>query len=371
MVLSADHLHRLRLIRTPNVGPVLFRQLLGRYGSAQKALEALPHLNATRKTPLVPPPMGVIEQELATLKRLNARLVFEDMETYPALLRHTPDAPPVLTVRGNPDLLTLRQVGMVGTRAASAAGLRFTHELAMALGSGGWNVTSGMARGIDTAAHTGALAAGGGTIAVLGGGVDHIYPPENKTLYERLCAEGAVVSEYPLGAPASSAHFPRRNRLIAGMSQGIVVLECDRHSGSLITAQYAGDYGREVMAVPGHPSDPRARGPNHLIKQGALLVEGAEDVLTHLNALPLLPQRPARAFVREGEDTLPPPSLPSTEEADTADTFTHLLGATPVELDTLIRQSGLPEAEVTARLTDLELEGRLERLPGNRVRLTG
>ncbi|MBI1363407.1 MAG: DNA-protecting protein DprA [Proteobacteria bacterium] len=371
MVLSTDQIARLRLIRTPQVGPVLYRQLLAKYGNAQKALAALPELSRGRKVPLKAPSTESVERELQTLQKIGARFVFDDDDDYPALLHQISDTPPVLTALGNPALLNRKQIALVGTRGASAAGQRFTTELARALGDAGWCVSSGMARGIDTAAHTGALDTPGGTIAVLGGGIDHIYPPENAPLYHQLAQKGCLLTEYAPGAPANASHFPRRNRLIAGMSHAVVVLECDRHSGTLITAQYAGEYGREVMAVPGHPSDPRAKGPNHMIKQGALLVESAEDILSHLDALPdLLAYAPTPRQIRlytreEDEQSL----LFDDPTPATSGDFETLLGTTPVEMDTLIRQSGLSEAEVASRLTVLELDGKLERLPGNRVRL--
>jgi DNA processing protein len=265
----------------------------------------------------------------------------------------------------------------VGNRNASAAGLAFTSTLATELAHAGFSITSGLARGIDTAAHAGALAAQKPTIAVVGGGVDVIYPEENRALHASITAAGCVVSEAPLGAVPTPSLFPRRNRIIAGLSYGVVVTEASRHSGSLITSTCAGEYGREVFAVPGSPSDTRAAGPNHLIKQGATMIESAQDILSILQPQLAFSPQPHTRYTREthinttplalfDEPIAPEPALLSSAveispSAAPAERLYHLLGSAPVAVDELIRKSNLPETEVLIALTELDLEGRLTR----------
>ena len=282
---------------------------------------------------------------------------------YPEPLAAIADPPPVLAVRGRAASLLAESVAVVGARNASANGMHFAERLAADLGAAGLTVVSGMARGIDARAHAGALATG--TVAVMGGGVDVVYPKENRALFERLLAEGAVASEAPLGTVPLGRHFPRRNRIIAGLARGVVVVEGAARSGSLITARLALEQGREVMAVPGSPLDPRASGPNRLIRQGATLVEGADDVLEALaeGGRPMLGE-PRRPWPADGAI-----SAPEEDEApaDARETVTQLLGSSPVPVDMLVRQSRLTPAMVATILLELELAGRLERHPGNRV----
>jgi DNA processing protein len=304
-------------------------------------------------------------REMEALARLGGTWLHLGAPGYPPLLALVEDAPPVLAVLGDASVLLRRQVGVVGARAASASGRRMAEELAAGLTMAGIVVTSGLARGVDAAAHCGALNAHGRTAAVVAGGLDQPYPPENAGLQARIAAEGgAVVAEAPLGVAPLARHFPRRNRIVAGMVLGVVVVEAAQRSGSLITARLALEAGREVFAVPGSPLDPRARGSNDLIRQGAHLVETAEDVLANLPASP----RDAPLF-RARPD--PPEPTPAIEEvpapSDAAGQILEMLGPTPVGVDDLVRRCHLSPPAVRAVLLDLELSGLVEALPGDRV----
>ncbi len=350
---------KLRLLRTPGIGPVTWRQLLARFGSADAAIEALPQLarRGGGEPPRVPEATQV-ERELATIARLGARLLFLDDPGYPPLLAELDNAPPALIVRGDLALLQRPAVAVVGARNASAAACRFARQLAFELADAGATVVSGLARGIDTAAHVGSLPA---TVAVIAGGIDVVFPPENAELQERVAREGLLVAEQPPGTEPRARHFPYRNRIIAGLAQGTVVVEAAPRSGSLITARLAAEAGREVMAVPGSPLDPRAQGCNLLIREGATLVQNAADVMELLR--PIDP-RAVRAPVARFEAS-PPEDASDTDRR----TITGLLGPVPVGVDELIRQSGLAPAVVQTVLLELELGGRLERHAGGRASL--
>lgn len=367
----AEALARLRLARTEGVGPQTWRRALARFGSAEAALAALPRYPAPRGgPPLRPPSEAEAAREWEAVARLGGRFLFLGDSGYPRLLALAEDAPPVLAVLGDPALLSARQVAVVGARNASAAGRRIAEELAEALARAGVVVTSGLARGIDAAAHEGALR-GGRTIAVVAGGLDQPYPPEHAALQARIADSGAVVSEAPLGTAPLARHFPRRNRIVAGLALGVVVVEAAPRSGSLITARLALEAGRELFAVPGSPLDPRCRGSNDLIRQGAHITESAEDVLAHL------PEAPREAPLIEprldwGEPAHPPPPPPEPPCApqDTSQVI-ELLGTAPMPVDEVVRRCHLSPSVVQAILLDLELAGRVEMLPGNRVALTG
>jgi DNA processing protein len=352
---------RLRLIRTPSIGPVSYRQLLQRFGSADAAIAALPDLarrGGGRAAPPVPD-VAVVERERAAVARLGARYLFLGDADYPTLLAELNDAPAVLTVRGDAALLSRPSVAMVGARNASAAARRFARTLAHDLAREGWSVVSGLARGIDTAAHEGAMP---GTVAVIAGGIDVVYPPENAALQERIAQEAVLVAEMPPGTEPRARHFPHRNRIIAGLALGTVVVEAAPRSGSLITARLAGEAGREVMAVPGHPGDPRAQGCNGLIRDGATLVQNAADVIEQVRPIDARAVRsPASGFAG------PPPQDASDRERATV---TALLAPMPVPVDEVVRQSGLSPAVVQTVLLELELAGRLERHAGARVSLS-
>lgn len=368
-MLTAPLLAQLRLARTSGVGPVGYRRALARYGSAEAALDAFAHWG--RKGEVLAP-LPLIERELEALSKAGGTLLLLGTPEYPHALAQLPDPPLVLSVLGDASLLCKRQVAIVGNRNASAAGLNWTRELATALAQAGVGVTSGLARGIDTAAHQGALHANGATIAVVAGGVDHLYPPENKTLRDEIIGHGAVVSEQPFGMVPTAQLFPRRNRVIAGLSLGVAVCEAMKSSGSLITAQCALDYNREVWAVPGSPTDPRAGGPNWLLKNGAVLVEGAADILAGLPAAPAPYVAPAQqpsllAEVEAVMDDAPEIDAGAAPAPARARVYA-LLGSAAVTADELVRASGVDEASVALLLADLELDGHATREPDGRWR---
>ncbi|WP_375271980.1 DNA-processing protein DprA [Sphingomonas sp.] len=364
-ITDADALARVRLIRTPSIGPVSFRQLLARFGTAAAAIEALPDL-ARRGGGRVPAVTDgdVARREMETVARIGARYLFLGTSDYPALLAELSDAPPVLTVRGDLSLAARDTVAMVGARNASAASCRFARGLAQETAQAGAVVVSGLARGIDTAAHEGALTTTNGpaTIGVIAGGIDVAYPPENARLQERIAQEALLVAEMPPGTEPRARHFPHRNRIIAALSLGTVVIEAAPRSGSLITARLAGEAGREVMAVPGHPSDPRAQGCNGLIRDGAVLIQSAADVLEQIRPIDL------RASVRAPAAAWGAPPPEDASEAERR-RVTDLLGPVPVGVDELVRQAGLAPAVVQMVLLELELGGRLERHAAGRVSL--
>lgn len=352
---------KLRLIRTAQIGPVGYRQLIARFGSAAKALDALPDLvQRSGGRRFVIAPSAMIEAEIERVARLGARHLFVDDPEYPGLLAELDNAPPVLTLRGDIALLQRRSVAMVGARNASAAGCRMAQTMAQALGRSGIVVVSGLARGIDAAAHRGSLDTG--TIGVIAGGIDIVYPPEHAELQERVAAEGLLIAEMPPGTEPRARHFPHRNRIIAGLCAGTVVVEAVPKSGSLITARLAGEAGREVMAVPGSPLDPRSRGCNQLIREGANLVQDASEIaelvapLDH-RALSASPLAPHFDFISDAGD--------AERKA-----VNELLGPNFASVDDLVRMSGLPAAQVQMVLLEYELAGRLERGAGARVRLT-
>jgi len=346
----------LRLYLSENVGPATFFRLIERYGSAAKALDALPEL-ARRggKKQFKPYPREAAEKELAALAKIGAKLLTADDPAFPEALRAL-EIVPLLTVWGDTSLLTKPSVAIVGGRDASLNGRKIAHGLASDLGNAGFVVVSGLARGIDTAAHRGALETG--TVAVLAGGVDQIYPPENAELHARIAAQGCLVSEMPPGMVAQAQHFPRRNRIVSGLAQGVVLIEAKLKSGSLITARLALEQGRELFAVPGSPLDPRSQGCNDLIKQGAALVETAEDVISALNILPLPVKKPAPAAQMDDKNL-----------GDAQKSVLALLNITAVKVDEILRQCQLSPSTLSLVLLELELAGRLERHPDQSVSL--
>jgi DNA processing protein len=353
----AERLAWLRLARAETVGPVAFRHLVQRCGSATKALDSLPALAArggSAKSPRVPSEAEALA-ELEAGEALGAQLLCVGEPDYPERLAALDPPPPVIWALGHTELLTKPSIAIVGARIASAAGQRFARTLAQDLGGAGYVVVSGMARGIDAAAHEGALEAG--TVAVLAGGVDDVYPPEHLDLYERLCRDGCVVSESPIGRRAQAKDFPRRNRLISGLAIGVVVVEAELRSGSLITARLAAEQGREVFAVPGSPLDPRTRGTNDLIRQGAVLCEGIDDILRELEG-PLPRHRSAAPA--------PQPAEASDDEVDALrERIASLLSPAAVSRDELVRITGAPAAAVYGALVELSIAGRAELRPGN------
>jgi len=355
---DAERRDWLRLARTENVGPVTFDQLVRRFGTAGKALAALPNLARRGGRAIRLASEAAIDKELADGAALGARLVASCEQAFPQALAALDPPPPLIWARGRLELLDCPCVAIVGARVASAAGQRFARGLAADLGQSGHVVVSGLARGIDAAAHEGAMSTG--TVAVLGGGVDDIYPPEHASLYGRIAEAGCVVSESEPGRAAVARDFPRRNRIISGLSRAVVVVEAELRSGSLITARLAAEQGREVLAVPGSPLDPRAKGTNDLIRQGAALCEGAEDVLRALEGLRGF-REPDRGYAA-GPAADPDDALRREVAA--------LLSPTPVSRDEIVRATGAPPAAVFAALVELALAGRCELQPGGMVAAT-
>ncbi|SEO96467.1 DNA protecting protein DprA [Salinihabitans flavidus] len=355
----------LRLLRSRRVGPTTFHRLLAEHGSAIAALDALPEIaRAAGETSYEICPETVVEAELRAARRAGARMIAFGSPGYPALLADLPDAPPVLWAKGRADLLRQPALAMVGARNASSLGTRMARRLATDLGARGFAIVSGLARGVDTAAHSAALETG--TIAVFAGGIDVIYPAENTQLAENIAETGLCLSEQPMGRMPQARHFPARNRIISGLAPAVLVVEAAARSGSLITARNALDQGREVLAVPGHPHDARAAGCNMLIRDGATLVRGADDVLEAIG--------PAAAPAREQQELpLDPPSAPARaaspqrslrETAALHRQILNRLGPAPLAEDQLIRDLDAPANQVTPVLVDLELDGRITRQSG-------
>lgn len=352
----------LRLIRTPHIGSITFFQLLIRYGSVAEAVERLPELamrgGAKQYTACT---REQAEREIERTSGFGARLIRYGEAEYPALLLHIPDPPPVIAVLGNAKLWQAREtIAIVGARNASANGCIFAGKLAKELGAAGFSVISGLARGIDTAVHKASVATG--TVAVIAGGIDHVYPAENAKLYDEIRARGVIISEQAFGASPLASSFPARNRIISGMSMGCVVAEASPKSGSLITARLANEQGRDVFAVPGHPLDPRAQGCNRLIKQGATLIESAADV-TEALAQP-------RLQVREAAGMPYVSAHAETDEAGLTQARAQVLEKltfTPVRVDELLAECQVTHSIIATVLIELELAGRVTRMAGNRV----
>jgi len=364
-----DTINWLRLIRSANVGPQTFYKLLSRFGSAGAALEALPEMarrGGMKMTALVCPRQDA-EREIDHHHRLGAKLISRDEALYPPRLRHIGDAPPLISVLGQIDLLRKRAVAVVGARNSSVNGLRIAEQLARDLGDSGMLVVSGLARGIDAAAHRGSLPTG--TLAALGGGVDVIYPRENAEIYDAIKEHGVLVTEFAPGTRPRAQNFPRRNRIIAGISRGIVVVEAAPRSGSLITARLALEQGREVFAVPGSAIDPRARGTNDLIRQGAILTETANDVLEVIS-----PERQINLSVSipsdEAGSEQPDKPIDNQDTDEARKLIERFIGPTPTHVDTIIRECAISSPALSAALLELELAGRLERHPGNLISLS-
>jgi DNA processing protein len=371
---DSEKIDWLQLCRSGGVGPRTFFKLLERFGTARRAYEELPRLmreaggdrwQRCRR--------DEAEAELEALLALGAQLLARVEPEYPPHLAEIADPPPLLAVLGEPALVAAPAVAIIGARNASAHGRMLAKSLAKDLAEAGLVVVSGLARGIDTAAHEGALAAGAATVAVIASGIDVPYPPDNEALMAEIAASGAVVSERPPGAVPQARHFPRRNRIIAGLCLGVVVVEAAPQSGSLITARLAAEQGREVMAVPGSPLDPRHRGTNQLLRDGATLVESAADIRAALGGAFAVAATPiARPRRREAPPPVPRPkpvSAPPPPVGDLLGRLQERLGVEPLLVDELIRQCHATSAEVQQALLELELEGRIERHPGNRVSL--
>ncbi|PCI46001.1 MAG: DNA-protecting protein DprA [Alphaproteobacteria bacterium] len=361
-----EKIARLQLIRTENVGPVTFRHLLSRYKTALNALDALPDLarRGGRKKPLYAARKSDVEKEIEALDKIGGKLIVYGDHLYPQALAATEGAPAVLMALGHPHLLENKNFAMVGARNCSAIGTKLATSLAGEMGRAGYIISSGMARGIDTAVHMGALETG--TIAVLAGGVDVIYPRENARLYESIMNTGLILSEMPLATQPTARYFPRRNRIISGLAAGLLVVEATHKSGSLITARLALEQGREVFAVPGSPMDPRAKGPNDMIRQEAVLVENADNILEVLHMMEgrSISEPQYDLFDGVSDHQI---SLDEKEQTLIRDALRDKLSPTPVAIDDLIRMMELSPAQLQSVLLELELAGEISRHPGNRV----
>ena len=362
-----DRLARLRLIRSRRVGPATYIRMMAQHGSAEAALTELPKVaEAAGVTDYAPCSEAAALAEMKAAKRAGATLICLGDDLYPAQLARLPSAPPILWAMGQTDLLSRPAIAMVGTRNASSLGARMATRLAADLGKAGYVVVSGLARGIDALAHKAALNTG--TIAVMGGGLDVLYPPENADLAHDIVKSGLMLSEQPFGLAPQSRHFPLRNRIVAGLARAVVVVEAAARSGSLITARNALDIGRDVLAVPGHPLDTRASGCNMLIRDGAVLVRSADDVIEALGPAPEAPVQvdlPLDQPEPEPEPTAPPP-IPADALAEA---ILGKLGPSPAPEDQLIRDLGQPAEAVADALAELELDGRVERRPGGMLAL--
>ena len=360
----------LRLIRSENVGPVTFWHLLRHFGSAAAALDALPELSRRggRTNPVRIASVAAAEAEIGATRKAGARLVAAQEPDYPWRLATTEDASPLISLVGAAALGNASVVAIVGARNASSNGRRIAHTIAQALGVAGVAVASGLARGIDAAAHSGALDTG--TIAVVAGGIDVCYPPEHGELMQEIASRGTILAEQPAGTKPQGRHFPRRNRIVSGIANGVLVVEAAARSGSLITARCAGEQGRDVFAVPGSPLDPRCAGANGLLRDGAILTETADDILQVLQ--PGLQEAPGGA---EPSVPLPDSNAEAPRRAgdaviaDARRLLADCLSPAPTPVDDLVREFGDDLATVAAALLELELAGRLERHPGNRVAL--
>jgi len=357
---QAEAFARIRLLRSPRIGPVSYAQLLARYGDAETALEALPTIGRSGGGSYSAVPREKVEREVEAVRRAGAKYLFHDRPDYPAPLREIDGAPPILTFRGDLALAARPCVAVVGARNASAAAVKLARDFSQGLAEAGFTVVSGLARGIDGAAHEGAFPQ---TIGVIASGIDIAYPPQHRDLQDRIASEGLLIAEQPPGTEPRGSHFPSRNRIIAGLASGTLVVEAAVKSGSLITARLAGEAGREVMAIPGSPLEPRSHGCNHLIREGAVLVNSPEDVVELLSGFDGSP----RSTFREPVGTFDhaPEELAEAEPADIA----ALLTTAPVSVDELIRQSGAGAAAVQLALLELEIAGRLERHAAGRVSL--
>lgn len=361
-----ERLDWLRLARSTNVGPRTFDQLIAVYGTPGAALDALPGLagRSGGKRRITLCTEDAAERELEQIRHLGARLVASCEDDYPDRLRHIDSNPPIFCMAGDAGFFTRPTIGIVGARNASAAGCKIASVMAHDLGTHGFVIASGLARGIDTAAHTASLDSG--TIAVIAGGLDIVYPPENSDLQRSIGECGIVMTEMSPGVRPQAKHFPRRNRIISGLSQGVLVIEAAERSGSLITARYAAEQGREVFAVPGSPLDPRAAGTNRLIREGALLTGSAEDIVEALSMTLRLPEAAGEPAVSPAGDPdlfstgHSAPAVPDVAETD-RERIVSLLGPAPVSIDDLIEQSGLEVAEVQMILLEIDLAGRLQR----------
>lgn len=366
---DTERIHCLRLFRSENIGAKTFSDLLGFYGTAEAAIEALPTLAASGGLgrPITICPKELAEKEWEITRRYGADIITQQDDNFPALLKHIKDCPPILTTFGNTSLLNQQSIAIVGARNASINGCKFAENLASELGKAGFIVVSGLARGVDTNVHKGSLETG--TIAVLAGGIDYIYPRDNASLYRAISEQGLIITEMPFSLQPQARNFPRRNRIISGLSLGTIVVEATKSSGSLITARYALEHNREVFAVPGSPLDPRCQGPNSLIKQGAHLIESADDII---NALEYVMQHKITSFSEPDAPEFGTPAMAFPQEAELKEArqlIISKLSAAPVPVDQLMSETNIAVNILSAVLLELEISRKIERSPGNKVSL--
>ena len=358
---DAERISWIRLSRAEGIGPVTFFYLIERFGSASNAINELPKFVANSRKSITLPSISDITSEYEKSKKLGMKWIAHCEADYPELLHNIQSAPPIIGIYArNHELLSRPTIAIVGTRNASAAGLHFTNKLANELSNNGFTIVSGMARGIDSAAHRGSMS--GGTVAVIAHGIDDCYPEENRNLYEEIKEKGIVVTEHGIGTPIHTSYFARRNRIIAGLAWVVIVVEAGQRSGALITARYAADYGREVAAVPGHPLDPRSRGPNMLIREGAALIESADDIIAIHNQQKFLHASPHRSSISQfgSEDTsIFDLNLDIEIKSSDKDIILGLLGIVPVSIENIVQRSGLPSSQVRAIIAELEIAGHL------------
>lgn len=358
-----DRLARLQLIRSDNVGPATYRDLVAHFGSASAALEAVPDLARRGGRSIRIASAGDAERELAQAEKVGARILAMEEDGYPPWLRAIDSPPPMVTVRGATEALNAPAIAIVGSRNASIVGRKFAGQLARDLGSSGYTIVSGLARGIDAAAHDAALKTG--TVAVYAGGLTRPYPSENIKLSDDIVSNGgAHISEMPLGWEPRARDFPRRNRIISGMSVAVIVIEAALRSGSLITARLAAQQGRQVFAVPGSPLDPRAGGTNHLIREGATLVTSAADVLSDIR--PMMARQPDQLPLFANERSAAASSEPHENERTR---ILEALGPSPVFIDDIVAHTDLPASIVRVVLLETDLAGKLAHHPGGMVSL--
>ncbi|MXO85648.1 DNA-protecting protein DprA [Altererythrobacter aurantiacus] len=369
---QAEAFARIRLLRSPHIGPISYRNLIDRYGTAIAALEALPNMGGEGKRRYVAVRPDLVEREVAAVKRAGAKYLFHDQPDFPPLLAELESAPPILTYRGDWQLAARQCVAIVGARNASASAIRLARDFALGLAEAGLTVVSGLARGIDGAAHEGSLGAGSGsTIGVIASGIEIAYPPQHADLQERIASDALLIAEQPPGTEPRAQNFPSRNRIIAGLAAGTLVVEAAPKSGSLITARLAGEAGREVMAIPGSPLDARSHGCNELIRDGAILIQSVEDVLEALSGFTGEPRiRVVRAAARDRPRPVtsqPKPTAASSANPPDESDIAAMLSSAPISIDEIVRQSGASVAEVQMALLELEIAGRLERHAGGKV----
>ena len=359
----------LRLARTELIGPKTFFETLKKYYNPTQALEALPDLLSKKypKKNLKIPSIQDIQQELEQHDKLKADLIAFVEPEYPEILRHIADPPPVISVLGNRHLLQKHALAIVGARNASLNGKKFAEKLARELGDYGYQIISGLARGIDTSVHVGSLSSG--TIAVLAGGIDHIYPYENTDLYYKIAEQGLIIAESPFGTIPQASFFPRRNRIISGLSLGVIIIEAAKQSGSLVTARFALEQGREVFAVPGSPMDPRSYGTNKLIREGATLIQNSDDVLSSVESF--IKIQPPLQGQKENPYSQEISLLNNKNDEQTHHILLNLLSSSPIGVDQIIRECHFSMSEVMLALLELELAGRIQRYPGGQVSLKG